>query len=63
MPSWARWQAAAQRIRTLIDELASETQNYWDDRSESWQESQKGQDFQEKIDLLKEAREALEDTF
>lgn len=63
MPSHARWRAAGQRIRKLIDDLTVETQIYWDDRSESWQESQAGQDFQEKIERLEEAKQILEEAF
>jgi hypothetical protein len=34
--------------------------NYRDDRSEEWQESERGEEFQEKLDLLQEAIEALD---
>jgi hypothetical protein len=38
-----------------------EMQTYWDERSDDWQESQKGEDFQQTIDQLEEILTTLQE--
>ena len=44
MPGWPRWNASFKAAHELIAESLGEMQDYFDDRSESWQESERGED-------------------
>lgn len=61
MPGWARWNASFQAAQELITGALSEMQDYYDARSESWQESDRGEAHQEKIALVETAVDALSD--
>lgn len=52
MPSKARWETLIQQARAAVDTCREEMQGYHDERSEQWQESEKGEQMQEKIDAL-----------
>ena len=58
MPSIARWKALRLGAQTMLECLASEMEVYRDQRSDAWLESEKGDAFQEAIDLALEAVEA-----
>ena len=57
MPSTARWRALAKQAQTILNALHSEMEDYRDERSEEWQESQKAGAFQEVIERVAEALE------
>ena len=40
--------------------ICDEMQDYYEDRSETWQESEKGEDFTEKMEEIQELRDQLE---
>ncbi len=61
MPGWARWNASFQAAHELIAESLSEMQDYYDARSDSWQESDRGDEHQEKIASVETAVTALSD--
>lgn len=42
IPARARWQALLAHARAAMETVQLEMQAYWDDRSESWQESERG---------------------
>ena len=50
-----------EEIQEQIDNLASEMQDTYDSRSERWQESEKGEEYQETIDALVEASQSVGD--
>ncbi len=52
MPGEARWQALNAHALAALETIQSEMQAYFDDRSETWQESDKGEAFQERIEAL-----------
>ena len=54
-PGWPRWNASFRAAQELIARNLSEMQDYYDDRSESWQESERGEDHQERIAAAEEA--------
>jgi len=63
MPGWARWNASIAAARTFLLQVAQEMQDYYDDRSETWQESERGEAFaerQEALDSLLGEFEALQ---
>lgn len=39
--------------------VAQEMEDYFNDRSEEWQESERGDNFQERLDALCEARDTV----
>jgi hypothetical protein len=61
LPGWPRWNASFKAAHELIADTLSEMQDYFDDRSESWQESERGNDHQEKIASVETAVDALSD--
>lgn len=61
MPGWPRWNAAFQAAQQLIAESLSEMQDYFEERSENWQESPRGEAHQEKIASVEAVQDALSD--
>ena len=61
LPGWARWNASFTAAKELIGCSLSEMQDYFDDRSESWQESERGEDHQERIASVEVVLDALGD--
>jgi hypothetical protein len=61
MPSTARWKAIIQMASGLLSTARQEMETYWEDRSDTWQESDKGEAFQENIDRIAEALDTLDD--
>lgn len=59
MPGWPRWKATFRMAHDLIDGAVSEMQDYYDDRSDAWQESERGEDHQERIASVEAVLEAL----
>ena len=60
MPGWRRWNNMAERILLLLLSMQEEMQNYYDQRSETWQESDRGEDMNERIQALEVAISAAE---
>ena len=60
MPGWPRWNATFRLAHALMDAAVSELQDYFDDRSESWQESDRGEVHQQRIESAEAVLEALE---
>lgn len=48
-------------IQAELEILAEEAQEYYDNRSEKWQESEKGDEWQEKISALEDAANSVGD--
>lgn len=59
MPGWPRWNASANMAHELIDQTLNEMQEYFDDRSQEWQESERGGQHQQRIDAVEAALSAL----
>ena len=59
MPSAVRWNALLDQAESLLQTLADEMSSYWDDRSEAWQESDRGEEMQQKIATAEEVLDAL----
>ena len=52
MPGERRWAALAAQAQSDLETVQREMQDYYDERSEAWQEGEKGDDFQERLDRL-----------
>jgi hypothetical protein len=59
IPSTARWKELRRQAEAALKTLLDEMENYQDQRSENWQEGDKGQAFQEVIDRAEEALDAV----
>lgn len=62
MPSQERWNALLEAARAYIETAQGEMQSYFDDRSEEWQESERGETIQERLTQLETALDALNET-
>lgn len=60
MPSKVRWNALIQVAADLLRSVHAEMETHRDERSETWQESEKGEQFQDRLDRLEEARVCAE---
>jgi hypothetical protein len=61
LPGWPRWNATFRLAHALMEGAVSELQAYFEDRSESWQESERGEDHQERSSSAEAVRDALEE--
>ena len=52
MPSTQRWDALIQQACSALQTAQQEMQAYYDERSELWQESERAEALQERIDQL-----------
>ena len=60
MPSAARWNALIDMAKGLLATAIQEMEDYRDDRAEAWQEGEKGEAFQETLDLVNEALSSVQ---
>jgi hypothetical protein len=60
MPSQTRWKALIREAAAILRTVQEEMESYRDERSEAWQESERAEAFQERIDRLEEACEGIE---
>jgi hypothetical protein len=61
IPGWPRWKASIRLARELLQQTADEMQEYWDDRSEEWQSSDRAAEHQEHTDAIQEVLDQLSD--
>jgi len=59
MPGHKRWDAMRTQALCLVEQIASEMETYHDERSEEWQDSQRGDSFTELIESVEEIADAL----
>ena len=52
IPGWPRWKTSLSTARDLVERTVEEMQEYFDERSEEWQESERAVEFQEHIDTV-----------
>jgi len=60
MPAQARWATAITHVQHLLECMVQEMEQYHDDRSEAWQESERGQSFAERLEGFQELLSNLE---
>ena len=51
-PGERRWQALVELAQSSLSSVHSEMQSYYEERSEVWQEGERGESFLERIDTL-----------
>ena len=59
LPGWTRWNASFTAAHALITDSLNQMQDYFDERSERWQQSQRGDEHQEKMACVEALVEAL----
>ncbi len=60
-PGWGRWRKAMAQIEALMTVVEAEMEIYRAERSERWQESESAEEFQERLDALRNAIEQVTD--
>jgi hypothetical protein len=60
MPSHPRWKKMQDKAKALLAEVASEMESYRDDRSDQWHESEKAIAFEEHLERVQEALQAID---
>lgn len=60
MPGHARWSQTLARASCLLTMVVAEMQAYFDERSETWQEGDRGGDHQQRMEAIQEILDALE---
>lgn len=61
MPGARRWDVLLQLAGWSLTTALEEMRDYYDERSEEWQEGERGVTFEERMDLLEQAVQALEE--
>lgn len=61
MPGNSRWRATLLSARAMITQTNDEMSNYYDDRSETWQESEQGEQFAERQEMIEAVLAQLEE--
>ena len=61
VPGRRRWQALIQQAALLLETVQQEMQEYHDERSDPWQESERGEAFLERLQALQEVQSAVDD--
>ena len=60
-PGQARWRALIQQANRLLLTVHAEMEEYYDQRSERWQESEHGETFRERLEAVQETQVATEE--
>jgi len=60
IPGWARWNASLAAAQALLLQVSREMQEYYDARSETWQESPRGEEFTERQEVVEALAGELE---
>ena len=61
VPGWPRWNAIFKMAHALVEGAVSEQLEYFEDRSDNWKESERGEDHQERTASAEAVRDALEE--
>lgn len=61
MPGYPRWRCAIEQARLLVDMVHTEMEDYADQRSEQWQETERAETLQQQMEDVSEARDKLDD--
>ena len=59
IPGWPRWRQAMAAVERHMQSVEAEMQDYYDERSERWQESERAEEFEQKLDELRAALEIV----
>jgi len=60
MPGTVRWNQAMAHVCSLLALIEQEMQAYYDDQSEAWLESERADQFQERLEAVSQALQSVE---
>lgn len=60
-PGPARWGALTRQAARLLQVVEEEMDAYYEQRSEAWQDSERGESFRERLEAVQEAQLAVDD--
>jgi hypothetical protein len=60
MPGTCRWRGAVSQAICLLTTVVNEMQDYFDERSEEWQEGERAEEHQQRIEAVEDIVDALE---
>jgi hypothetical protein len=60
-PGNRRWDAMIEEARSLLASVVCEMEAYFDERSEGWQCSERGESFTQRREMVEEVTDLLED--
>jgi enamine deaminase RidA (YjgF/YER057c/UK114 family) len=61
MPGWRRWRQVLEQFEQALSEAHEQMQRYYDDRSDDWIESEKADEFTEKMEAVEELIDQIAD--
>jgi hypothetical protein len=61
IPGWARWKEAMTRIVYQMEMVENEMTQYYDERSDRWQESDQADTFYERREILRHIIESTQE--
>ena len=60
-PGWRRWKALLQQANVLLRATRAEMQQYLEQKSESWQDSERGETLVTRLEAVDEAQALLDE--
>jgi len=60
MPGTRRWNAQMHLARVVLQEACQEMDAYYTDRTDTWQQGEKGEDLQERIQSIEDILDQLD---
>jgi len=60
IPGWIRWRQVLGDAARALQEVHDQMQCYYDDRSEQWQQSEKADEFTERMNALEELTDLID---
>jgi hypothetical protein len=60
MPGTARWSGLETQALAALETVRDEMREYYEERSEEWQESERGEEFSARLDAVEEVVSLLE---
>nr|ACX33970.1 hypothetical protein [uncultured bacterium RM44] len=61
IPGWPRWKEGMTRIAAQMEVIETEMTDYFDDRTERWQEGDKAETFDQNLNILRILIEMAQD--
>ena len=60
-PGYRRWDAMVGQARTLLETITVEMDSYYEQRTEGWQDSERGESFTQRLESIEETVTLLRD--
>jgi hypothetical protein len=60
IPGWTRWRGLLGQAHWSLRQTVTEMEQYAQERSETWQESERGENFEERLGAVQELLDAVE---